>query len=1219
MTVPSRMGSSAAEPLQASDTTALARRGSLRLALSLGLAFALIWGGLVWRADRMSQEAAGKAVLLAQNLSIAFEENIARTIGNLDLSLLHVRQSYERTQGKGFDVEAELEQLQAMQGLAAQVAVIGEDGLVRQSSGGPLSVKTNVGDQDFFKAHKNGDADKLFIGRTLADAATLRLSVPFSRRLRKADGGFAGVLLLSAESHLLSDFFKSVDIGPSGTVSLAGRDGYLRAGLDLSPAIIDTPIQDGQLFAQLAQNPSGQFFDEKEGGRAIAYRSLMDYPLIVAVGIPVRDMLDILGQEMILEILVGLLLSGLLGVVGWGARQRPAQPGKEAPLPKAGPERFHKVLDSLTEGVAVAGLDGKIVFANPAWQVLARENPALGALGEAAPQADDALGQAIVEVAWGRSSGQSVEYPAQGGEVANLWRRLDILPLSGGGGALMRLADISESRKHAEAQQILEARIALLSEGSLTWHWEMGPDYRFTWLSQSFQALTGQDPRSVLGRHVEAVTGASAQEALAGLLDDFLAYRKIAGFEFSIQDRHGATRTFCLGGEPLFNASGQFAGYRGSVRDVTESGNAQIERQLFLTRLEELEERNHALLNIPGIAAIILDGEGRLVACGAAFLELAGLTREVALGRRLTDWCPEPAAQEAREKLAALRNTPGSFEMTLLCNDAREADILVSGCAAQIGGTDLIMASIQDLTDLKRAEASLDAAQEKIEVLSTAMMDFLKSVGRDIHTQLYSILDLAHLALARKERAPGGDVVDTMKKTAKRLLAVTGGLMDMPGLQTGQLAPAWERFDLERLIGEAVALAADLANVKGVELVVRIKPEVPRLVFGDARRLGRLLLGSLSQAARCTEAGEIVLQVALDGPSGDRPQVRFTIDFSGICGESNGLEDGTVMDMETGAGGSLFRPLVILLGGEVGAATTDGQKSTIWFALPMGTAKAKEQAAPIRLGGRRMLVVDDNPSASEALALMLSELGGEVERLPTGKAALETITAALVSDKPFDVVFIDQGMKDVEGFEAIIRIRGKFGNGKFPHLVLMSDGHLPESETPHLGKPVLRHRLHEVLAQVLGLSMQASAPSASPAQLDPSSLSGTRVLLVEDSPTDQLVARDMLEAVGMNVDTAENGALAVEMVSSNDYQIVLMDVLMPTMGAIEAARRIRLDQRFARLPIIAMTGEDWKDEQEKFIQFGLNDAIFKPVDPDQLYAVIQKWVLGVEARPSLLD
>ncbi len=1215
------MGSSDAEPLQASDTiTAQARRGSLRLALSLGLAFALIWGALVWRADRMGQDAAGKAAHLAQNLSIAFEENIARTIGNLDLSLLHVRQSYERTQGKGFDVEVELEQLQAIQGLASQVVVIGEDGLVRQSSGGPLLVKANVSDQDFFKAHKNGDSDKLFIGRTLADATTLRLSVPFSRRLRKADGGFAGVLLLSAESHLLSEFFKSVDVGPAGTASVAGRDSYLRAGLDLNAAIIDTPIQDGLLFAQLAQNPSGQFFDEKEGGRVIAYRSLMDYPLIVAVGIPVRDMLDFLGQDMLPEILVGLLLSGLLGVVGWGAGQRPAQRGKEAPLHKAGPERFHKTLDSLTEGVAVAGLDGKIVYANPAWQVLAQENPALGALGEAAPQADDALGQAIVEVAWGRSSGQSVDYPTQGGEAAKVWRRLDILPLSGGGGALMRLADISESRKYAEAQQILEARIALLSEGSLTWHWEMGPDYCFTWLSQNFQALTGQDQRTVLGRHVEAVTGTSAQEALTGLLDDFLAYRKIAGFEFSLQDRRGATRTFCLGGEPLFNASGQFAGYRGSVRDVTETRNAQIERQLFLTRLEELEERNHALLNIPGIAAIILDGEGRLVACGAAFLELTGLPGETALGRRLTDWCPEPSAQEAREKLAALRNTPGSFEMTLLCDDAREADILVSGCAAQIGGTALIMISIQDLTDLKRAEASLDAAQEKIEVLSTAMIDFLKAAGRDIHTQLYSILDLAHLALARKEMAPGRDVVQTMKKTAKRLLAVTGGLMDMPGLQTGQLAPACERFDLERLIGEAVALAADLSNVKGVELVVRISPEVPRLVVGDARRLGRLLLGSLSQAARCTEAGEIVLQVALDGTSGDRPQLRFTVDFSGTCGESSGLEDGTVMDMETGAGGSLFRPLVILLGGEAGAATaTAGKKSTIWFTLPMGMAKAREQASPIRLGGRRMLVVDDNPSASEALALMLSELGGEVERLPSGKAALETITIALASDKPFDVVFIDQGMKDIEGFEAIIRIRSKFGNGKFPHLVLMSDGHLPESETPHLGKPVLRHRLHEVLAQVLGLSMQASAQPSSSAQLDPSSLSGTRVLLVEDSPTDQLVARDMLEAVGMNVDTAENGAVAVEMVLSNDYQIVLMDVLMPTMGAIEAARRIRLDQRFARLPIIAMTGEDWKDEQEKFIQFGLNDAIFKPVDPDQLYAVIQKWVLGVEARPSLLD
>ncbi|CAA6606521.1 Putative sensory protein with PAS and response regulators domains [Rhodospirillaceae bacterium LM-1] len=1111
MTIPSRKGSNDSEPLRTNDMkTTQARKGSLWLALSLGLAFLLIWGALAWRADRMGQDATGNASLLAQDLSIAFEENISRIIGNLDLSLLHVRQSYERTQGKGFDAEAELEQLQAMQGLAAQATVIGEDGLVRQSSGGPLQVKANASEQAFFKAHKSGDDDKLFIGRPLVDPVTSRLSVPFSRRLRKADGGFAGVLLLSAESHLLSDVFKSVDLGPAGTASVAGRDGYLRAGLGLDAAIIDTPIQDGQLFAHLAQSPAGLFFDKRDR-LAVGYRSLMDYPLIVAVGVPVKDMQDILGQDMAPDILAGLLLSLLLGVAGWGGLSRPT-----------------------------------------------------------------------------RQKGEVLESPT-GQE------RLDV------------------------AAQALEERVAFLSEGASAWHWEMGPDHRFTWLSNAFQTITGQDPSTTLGRQLDVVIGVSPQEAQAALLDDFLAYRKVKDFEFAIQDRRGATRSFSLSGEPLFSASGQFVGYRGSVRDITGARNAQIERQLFLARLEELEERHRALLDMPGNAAVILDGEGRLVECGAAFLALTGLTRETALGRRLTDWCPEASAQEAREKLAALTDAPGSFEMKLLCNDAREAEVLVSGCAAQIGGTALIMASIQDLTALKMAETSLDAAQEKIAALSAAMMDFLKEAGRDIHSQIYSIVDLAHLALAQEGVAPVKDVLETIKRTAKRLLAVTGGLMDMPSLQAGQLTPVWERFDLECLIGEVISLAADIANVKGVELVVRIAPEVPRLVVGDARRLGRLLLGSLSQAARCTEAGEIVVQVALDMTSGDRQHLRFTIAFSGICGDPNGLEDGTIMDMKTGAGGSLFKPLVVLLGGDAGAATTASRKSSIWFTLPLGSVKAKEQASLIRLVGRRMLVVDDNPSASEALASMLSELGGEVERLPSGKAALETITTALASDKPFDVVFIDQGMKDVEGFEAIIRIRGKFGNGKFPHLVLMSDGHLPESETPHLGKPVLRHRLHEVLAQVLGLSTQGSAPPAITAQLDPSALSGTRVLLVEDSPTDQLVARDMLEAVGMNVDTAENGALAVEMVFANDYQIVLMDVLMPTMGAIEAARRIRLDQRFVRLPIIAMTGEDWKDEQEQFIQFGLNDAIFKPVDPDQLYAVIQKWVLGAEARPSLLD
>jgi PAS domain S-box-containing protein len=755
-------------------------------------------------------------------------------------------------------------------------------------------------------------------------------------------------------------------------------------------------------------------------------------------------------------------------------------------------------------------------------------------------------------------------------------------------------------------------------------------------------------------------------------------------------------------------------------------------------RLEEAYEKERALLDTPGNAVIILDGEGKIVSASFSFLEMIDQTRQAGLGRRLADLAPKAMATEIGQKLSALSETPGSFEMTLLGKGGEKIDVHVTGRTVLLAGTPYITASIWDMsaqksseaallaaqkeittqtkaatkdaaalkaaeaallaaqkeitaqtqaaaqnaaalktaeasllaaqeeitaqtkaaakdaaalkaaeaallaaqkeiTDqtqaatenaaaLKTAEASLLAAQEEIAaqtetaakdaaaLITTeaslsaareeikALLAFLKKNGLSIYTQLRSIVDLSQLNLGQENKGTNRDIIEIIKKMAKRLLSVTGNLIEMPTLQAGSMTPSTERFDLERLIGETASLMMDVAAARATEIVIRISPEVPRYVIGDARRLGRILLEGINQAVNYAQDGDVTIHISMAGESGSRSLFRFSVDFNGSLEEQ---------DQEAGA---IFKPLVLLLGGETGSETVTGPKSTIWFTLPLGLINIKEQPSQISFAGRRMLVVDANPSAGEALALMLSEQGALVERLTSSKAALEVITAAQAVGTPFEVAFIGQGTKDVEGFEAIIRIRSQFENGKFPHLVLISDGHSPESKTPQLERPILRYRLNEIISPLL----EGATPPRQ-AELDPTTLSGTRVLLVEDSPTDQLVARDMLEAVGINVDTAENGYLAVEMVMANNYEIVLMDVQMPVMGAIEATHRIRLSEAFSRLPIIAMIKEDSKEERKNYLQFGLNDVVFKPVDPDQLYAVIEKWTTDLNAKSSLLD
>jgi PAS domain S-box-containing protein len=1212
-----------------------------RLVLGLGLALALIWGGMAWRAFKLEDESAASSMRLAANLALAFEENILRTVSNIDQSILNVRQNYERSQGRTFNAEAEFGLAQSMHALALHVSIIGEDGLVAQSSRGPAIGRVDLSGQEFFRVHKGGDLDRLFIGQPGADPISKRDAIQFTRRLRKQDGGFGGVLAMSVDPLLMSEFYKTVDLGPHGAVSVVGQDGYLRAGSRFDAAKAAVPALGEPLFAHAARSPAGHFFEIEPVDRirrAVSYRVLMDYPLIVTVGVPVKGMTELLGQDMAADIALGLLLTALLCGAAWLFQTHASRLAQAQAKTQEEFERVAAAVEEWPEGAAIVDPGGSVVLANRQWRALAARHGALSAFDRAQPSAGRTERRLswgdVFDVIAGRSPGISREY-AEEAEGREEWRRLEIAPLlAGGGGAVLRLSDTTGLRKLEEQAHSAKGLAGFLAQSPVEWCWQTASDFRLSWLSDNFQAMTGLDPRKFLHRPIEALLGQSAPDARDRALDDMQARREFSGFEFAAADAHGTTAFFSLSGRPVFEPDGSFAGFHGRAQDLRQAREAAKEKERLLARLEEAEARLRALLDTPQTAVVILDEAGNLAECSPSFLEMLGLPRDEAIGRALAEWSPASESEQARERISSLNDAPGSFEMALLRPDGSTLEAWVSGRSVTIAGTARIYAALSDLAMLKQAEASIKAAKDKVDDVAAAMMDFLKEAGREIHTQIFSIIDIAHRLRAEDGQGAGQGAVAAIEKTAKRLLAVTGGIMDCADSSQGNLAIASERFDLERLIEEAASLVDDLAVAKGVEIVVQIAPKTPRHVAGDAKRLGRALFNCAFQAATLAEEGEIVIRAEPAQDEGGKTAVlRFSFDFS----VPGGMEDGsflapeapggmqgwTVLDLKKGAGvgGAVLRPLVHLLGGEAGIASSPGGRRSIWITVPLEPVKTKGAKLPSGAAGRRMLVVDDNAAAREALAAMLLEFGVEAERAASGKEALEIMTATLASDKPFEVVFIDQGIQDIDSFEAISRIRGQFALGKFPSLVVMSNGHAPESGPPHLVKPVMRHRLSEALGQILGLAQprRKAAPEPSgPGVADPSILRGTRILLVDDSPTDQLVARDMLEAAGINVEIAGNGAAAVAMVQENDYEMVLMDLRMPVLGGIEAVRRIRAHARFARLPIIAVTNGEWRDEQEKLIQFGLNDVIFKPVDPDQLYAVIQKWVAGPEARFSLL-
>ncbi|NVO05670.1 MAG: response regulator, partial [Rhodoferax sp.] len=325
----------------------------------------------------------------------------------------------------------------------------------------------------------------------------------------------------------------------------------------------------------------------------------------------------------------------------------------------------------------------------------------------------------------------------------------------------------------------------------------------------------------------------------------------------------------------------------------------------------------------------------------------------------------------------------------------------------------------------------------------------------------------------------------------------------------------------------------------------------------------------------------------------------------------------------TGLGLAVSKRLAQAMAGDVGVESTQGQGSTFWFTARLGTGP-QEPALPvprIALHGRRVLVVDDNAAAALILCELLSGLGFATQHAHSGAAALHMIAQADQTASPYEFVMMDWLMPGMDGLETVRAIRA-MGTRSTP-FVLMVTAHRRQELVKSaeslgiahvLSKPVNASLLVNTMMQLLG---QAPAPAPQPAGRQPGNtleaqlapLGGARILLVEDNEINQQVACEMLHGVGMEVDVADNGQLAVQRVAARQaegrqYDLVLMDMQMPVMDGVTASRLIRETLSADQLPIVAMTANAMKADRERCMQAGMNGFVSKPFNPDELWRAL---------------
>jgi PAS domain S-box-containing protein len=679
------------------------------------------------------------------------------------------------------------------------------------------------------------------------------------------------------------------------------------------------------------------------------------------------------------------------------------------------------------------------------------------------------------------------------------------------------------------------------------------------------------------------------------------------------------------------------------IEDVTERKKTEMELRRSEIRLRSVV---HNALD----AIITVDAQGRIETFNPSAESVFGFSQDEVFGQNARILMPEPYASGFDEFVtkALLHDAPKPFsqktEIIARHKDGSTFPVELSISEIRLGATKMLLGIIRDISERKRFEMELISARERAEQASKAKSEFLANMSHEIRTPMNGIIGMTQLALETDLTPEQRDYLSTVKSSSELLLKLINDILDFSKIEAGKLEIDRVDFEFRDTLADTMRALALQAEEKGLELLFQVADDVPDKLYGDPARIRQIIVNLVGNAIKFTESGEIVARADLWNTEGNRATIHFCVLDTGIGISQEKIQkifqpfdqadtSTTRRYGGTGLGLSISSRLVEIMDGQIWVDSKLGQGSKFHFTIQLDVSRTEIQAirpAPIEaLEGVRVLIVDDNLTNRKILDGQLLNWGMSAALAQSGVDAMEIMKTFASKETPFAVALIDCMMPEMDGFQLASIIKNSPELNKTKLVMLSSAAQVGDAEERKrfgleawLVKPVKQSELLTCLLTILGDTYEPKSAALPKDQKKTASSihhKKAKILLAEDNAINRTFAIRLLEKAGHTVVCAENGQEVLNLMETEKFDLILMDVSMPEMDGYEATRRIRSAEKetSSHIPIIAMTAHALMEDRGRCLEAGMDDYISKPVNTKELFQKIDIYVsASVESNAS---